>query len=415
MYKNYLVMAWKVLLRRKMFTFISLFGISLTLAVLLIASTLFDNYIYPNGPEKRAANFVNISGVVLLSKKRNSVQNGALGFHFLANNVARLKTPEIMSWYTRNSEVSSFIDNDRLQNLMRRTDDKYWQILDFDFIEGRYYTAQEFASGAMVMVISESTKVEFFGKQSALGNKITVANQTFQVIGVVKDVYELEHYAHSDMWVPYTTFADTNYKQHILGDWNALLYHSNTAKIPAMQSEYLDLLASDFVSVDPVKFATAYSAADTKFIAFSRQISSDDDYRTQSTTIGSALLLLAFAFMVLPSINLININVSRIMERSSEIGVRKSFGATSKQLVIQFLMENILLTAVGAVIGLAISTLILWQLELSQALPGADFQYTWHTVLYGMVMILIFGLLSGVYPAYKMSKLDPVTALKGGA
>jgi len=415
MYKNYLVMAWKVLLRRKMFTFISLFGISLTLAVLLIASTLFDNYIYPNGPEKRAANFVNISGVVLLSKKRNSVQNGALGFHFLANNVARLKTPEIMSWYTRNSEVSSFIDNDRLQNLMRRTDDKYWQILDFDFIEGRYYTAQEFASGAMVMVISESTKVEFFGKQSALGNKITVANQTFQVIGVVEDVYELEHYAHSDMWVPYTTFADTNYKQHILGDWNALLYHSNTAKIPAMQSEYLDLLASDFVSVDPVKFATAYSAADTKFIAFSRQISSDDDYRTQSTTIGSALLLLAFAFMVLPSINLININVSRIMERSSEIGVRKSFGATSKQLVIQFLMENILLTAVGAVIGLAISTLILWQLELSQALPGADFQYTWHTVLYGMVMILIFGLLSGVYPAYKMSKLDPVTALKGGA
>ena len=415
MYKSYLIMACKVLLRRKMFTFISLFGISLTLAVLLIASTLFDNYIYPNGPEKRAANFVNIGGLVLRSESRNSVQNGRLGYHFLANNVARLKTPEIMSWYTRGSEVSSFMDNDRLQNIMRRTDDKYWQILDFDFVEGRYYTEQEFASGAMVIVISESTKREFFSDQSALGKKITVANQTFQVIGVVKDVYELEHYAHSDMWVPYTTYGDTNYKQHILGDWSALLYHSNADMLPAMQSEYLDLITNDFISSDPVRFATAYSAADTKFIAFSRVLTNDDDYMTKSTTIGSVLLLLVIAFMVLPSINLININVSRIMERSSEIGVRKSFGATSKQLVIQFLIENILLTAVGAVIGLAISTFILWQLELSQAMPGADFQYTWHTLFYGLVMIIIFGLLSGVYPAYKMSKLHPVAALKGGA
>jgi len=119
--------------------------------------------------------------------------------------------------------------------------------------------------------------------------------------------------------------------------------------------------------------------------------------------------------MLLPSINLINLNISRILERSSEIGVRKAFGASHKQLIVQFVVENILLTAVGGLIGFVISWFVLWQVEINQLIPGADFRFSLHSYIYGFGMIFLFGLISGTYPAYKMSKLHPVTALKGGA
>ena len=72
------------------------------------------------------------------------------------------------------------------------------------------------------------------------------------------------------------------------------------------------------------------------------------------------LLSLALLFMLLPAVNLVNLNVSRIMERASEIGVRKSFGASSLVLVGQFLVENLALTLIGGAIGLLLSVWLLW-------------------------------------------------------
>ena len=77
-------------------------------------------------------------------------------------------------------------------------------------------------------------------------------------------------------------------------------------------------------------------------------------------------IILGIGFMLLPSINLINLNISRILGRSSEIGVRKAFGASSQQLVVQFVVENLVITTFGGLFGLIFSWLILYQIEASQ-------------------------------------------------
>ena len=112
---------------------------------------------------------------------------------------------------------------------------------------------------------------------------------------------------------------------------------------------------------------------------------------------------------------MINLNVSRIMERASEIGVRKAFGASSKQLVSQFLVENLLLTLVGGIIGIGLSLFILLFIETAGLIPYAEFALNWRILAWGLSMIGLFGLISGAYPAFKMSRLHPVHALKGGA
>jgi len=120
-------------------------------------------------------------------------------------------------------------------------------------------------------------------------------------------------------------------------------------------------------------------------------------------------------FMALPALNLINLNTGRILERSSEIGVRKAFGASSRQLVWQFVVENVQLCLVGGVLGLLFAKLALAWLESSALIPYLKVDVNLAVFGWGLLLAIVFGLLSGVIPAWKMSRLHPVQALKGAA
>ncbi len=425
MLRNYLLIAWKVLLRRKAFTFISLFGISITLAVLLILSTLLNNYIYPHGPEKNNQHFLSIKRVNIYSENGNSNTTSSPGYKFLTDNVARLQAPEKMSFFTSSIDGSSYLNGEKVTNKIRKTDAIYWQILDFDYIAGRAFTEEEFTSGQMVTVITKTTAKELLTELSfdqnasfsqAINKYITVNNQKFMVIGVVSDVSIFELNAFSDLWVPYTTNANSNYKNELIGNWNAMIFHSNTNMMNELQAEYITLLKHDFKTPDPVRYHTIYSGADTNLDVLARMfVSNRKGYESGANKLINIFLGLAFTFMLLPSINLINLNISRIMERSAEIGVRKAFGASSWQLVAQFVVENIVVTALGGLLGFIFSFLVLAQIEANNLIPGISFHLTLNVFYYAFGMIFFFGILSGVLPAYKMSKLHPVTALKGVA
>jgi putative ABC transport system permease protein len=109
----------------------------------------------------------------------------------------------------------------------------------------------------------------------------------------------------------------------------------------------------------------------------------------------------------------VNLQVSRILERASEIGVRKAFGASSRTLVGQFVVENVALSLVGGALGFVLSRLVLDALSASGVLAYARFTVNSRVFLYGLGFALFFGVLSGVYPAWRMSRLHPVEALRG--
>jgi putative ABC transport system permease protein len=116
--------------------------------------------------------------------------------------------------------------------------------------------------------------------------------------------------------------------------------------------------------------------------------------------------------MLLPTLNLININISRIMERSSEIGVRKAFGASGMTLVGQFVVENIILTLLGTIIAIVLSFIILQIINNGDLIANMNLTINFNVLYYSLLACLVFGLISGVYPAWRMSRLQVVTALK---
>jgi putative ABC transport system permease protein len=415
MLRNYLKMALKVLARRKFFTFISLFGISITLLVLLVATAMLDQIFAPQAPETRADRTLGIYQATL--RGENTTFNGFAGYGLL-DRIARglpeeLPAVEKISFFTAPATAVSYVGGQKIESSLKRTDGAYWQILDFSFVEGGPFSEDDEANARYVAVINESTRDRFFGKVPAVGRTLEADGQRFRVVGVVRDVPVLRVVAYSEIWVPNSTAKSRTYQKEYLGNFMAVFLARSRADFPRIKAavDRRFHLAEEHIP-DRRMFQTVNGGADTLFEAASRVVFGEGR-ESRPELLWALFIGLAVLFMILPSVNLVNINLSRILDRASEIGVRKAFGASSRTLVGQFVVENVVLTLLGGAIGLVLAAAVLAGLNASGLIPYAELRLNFRVFFEGLALALFFGLFSGVYPAWKMSRLHPVQALRG--
>ena len=411
MLQNYLKIAWKVLLRRKFFTFISLFGISFTLMILMVATAMVDHVTGPTTPETRLDRTLFVDFIHMRGKNGN--MNSPPSYYFLNRYMRKLKTPEKMAFSSMFRGVNSYVNNKRLSLDLRYTDANFWEILEFKFLEGKPFNQVDLKNASQVAVISEHARSQYFGPGvSAVGKYIVADDQKYRVVGVVADVPITRMNSYSNIWVPLSRARISKEDVNLNGEYMAILLARTPADIPKIKAEYQHLVKQVKVP-RPDQFDKFESHADSILEGLVRQLlgRGDDSGMAKFFTI---ILVVVLLFMLMPTINLVNINVSRIMERSSEIGVRKAFGASSQSLIGQFLVENIFLTLLGGFIGFLLSMLVLHLISDSGLIPYAQLGLNWRVFGIGLGLTLLFGVVSGVYPAYKMSKLQAVEALKGG-
>jgi putative ABC transport system permease protein len=413
MLKHYLILASKVLLRRKFFTFISLFGISFTLLVLMVVTAIMDHSFGPGAPETRLDRTLYVNRVVMYGP--HSTWSSSGGFKLFDTYARNLPGVERLSLYTGGGAVQSYVDGRKIVSSLKLTDGEYWRIFDFTFLEGGPFGTQDLTDARMVAVINRTTRQRFFDGRPAVGQTIEADGQRFRVIGVVEDVSELRNAPSSDIWAPYTTAKTDAYKREIMGGFNAIALARTKADLAQIHDEFNSRMLRVELP-DPKNYKSIVAPFETKFENMARMMPTGDrkDPNRQTWKFVGFLAALTLTFLLVPTVNLVNINISRIMERASEIGVRKAFGAPARTLVAQFLVENILLTLVGGVLGYLLSLIALRILSDTGIVSYARFTMNPRVFLYGMALALFFGVLSGVYPAWRMSRLNPVDALKGG-
>jgi len=227
----------------------------------------------------------------------------------------------------------------------------------------------------------------------------------------VKGVPITRPHSSAEVYLPYNTTKKNLKEPAHNGDFAAIILAKNQEDLPKIQAEFDEAARRIKPSQTPnFKPDILRVSIDTYLESFLRGLFRQDPNATQY--LYGFLGLFALLFMSLPAINLVNINMSRIIERSSEIGVRKAFGASSNVLTGQFIVENIILTLIGGGLAIAMSIGLIWYLNQSGLVPNLDLIINWKVLFAAIFLSLIFGLLSGVYPAWRMSKLQVVEALK---
>lgn len=425
MLKNYLLTAWNVFQRRKLFTAINLACIVLTLVVLLVVTAMLQEAFYPSGVEHRSSRFLQVHLLEATNEKMTAISRSPLGYRIIDKYLKPMPGVEMVAAVTGIEPTAVIMNGASTEVNMRHADAEYWRVLDFKVLAGRVPNDDDVAQGRMVAVLARSMALKLFGDPAPLGRKIETGGQAFTVIGVVEDALHLNAYA--DMWVPLTAYPNTAYRHQMTGRFFALLLARSTDDLPAIRAEVQRIAANMDFAGDP-EFTKGQMWADSKIDMFARTLTGSKDINPETgiaipggKSVGGASLILAgvtllmLLFMLLPALNLVNLNVGRIMERSTEIGVRKAFGASNGQLAVQLVLENVLLCLAGGAIALVIAAGVLWWLEVAGPIPYLKVGINLAVFGWGLLITVVFGVLSGLVPALKMSRLDPVHALKGAA
>jgi len=413
---SYLKIAWKVLMRRKFFTFISLFGVSFTLMILLVVMAMFDHLVGPSTPARRVDRMLFVNVIRHQMVDGHGWMNMPASIHFVDNYVRKLKTPEKVGISTGASNATAFTKSKLLALDLSYTDGNFWQIMEFDFVGGRPFTGAEVQAAQHVCVLNEATARSYFGTTDVVGRTIEIDLKRHRVAGVVRNVSAGHIYAYADVWVPYTLSPQYYKDNRIGGEFLAVLLAPSAEAVPAMREEYRQMMRRVEIP-NPKEVQALFSYADPILASFTRALLNHQDQTADDDNLEAFYLIvagLALLFMLLPALNLVNLNMTRILERSGEIGVRKAFGAAERDLVGQFLVENVVLALVGGLLGLGLAAGALALLNEAHTIAYAHFALSWRVFGWGMALTLIFGLMSGVYPAWKMSRLNPVEALRGG-
>lgn len=412
---SYLKLALKVLGRRKFFTFISLFGITLTLAVLMIATAILDNIFSPRAPESRFDRVLMVDRITQYGP--NATMSSDPGYAFIERWVRTLPGVERVAAYTSEHVISMYVAGRQIEARLKRTDGAYWQILDFRFLEGHPFTAADDEAGRRVAVISDSLRDRLFGGGPAVGKSVTVDGESFRVVGVVPRVPLPRRVAYAEIWVPIGTIPSSDYRKQLFGDFDAIVLARSRADFPRLKREFATRMAR-FPIDNPKEITSTRAWLDTPYEAVAHDLAPGSMRRGKDEQMplifAGILALIAILFMTLPALNLVTLNLSRILERASEIGVRRAFGAPRTSLVGQFVLENVVLTIIGGVIGFVVAAAALPAIERVQLVSDLYLDLNLRIFAYGMLVAAFFGVFSGFYPAWKMSRLEPVNALRGG-
>jgi len=351
-------------------------------------------------------------------KERNaSMSSSSAGYALLDKHLRKLQKVEKYSFYSSGTSFDIFLHSNKLTFEAVYTDKSFWDIFDFEFVEGQSYTENQVQNQEQVIVISDRAAREYFGRdQGLVGEEIFVNNKHFKILGVVKQVSSREETIAGQLYIPLFEIGEDDLKrQSFLGSFNAVFMGKDKTSLPLILAD-IERIAESTAPVgyksSNAKFNTLEIMAFSFFERYACDFVSESDPKKGVRLFLTVLISLLTLFVLLPTLNLININISRIMERSAEIGVRKAFGADSGNILFQFVFENVILTFIGGLIGFALALVLLSVINGSQVLGDTVLSFNFKIFFFSILICLLFGILSGLIPAYKMSKIHIVNALK---
>lgn len=270
--------------------------------------------------------------------------------------------------------------------------------------EGEFISNDDVKSLANVVVIGSKVREELFGSSPALGEKIKIKGRSLRVIGILPKKGQVSFFNFDEMaMVPYTTM-----QKYILGInyfHRFIVEAENENLISRTVADVTQTLRESHDITDPSK--------DDFFVQ------TQEDLVKSLGTITTALTLFLAAVaaisLIVGGIGIMNIMLVSVTERTREIGLRKALGATNRDILTQFLLEAVMLTASGGIVGITLGAIFSFLISfILSGVLGLTWTFTFPigASIVGILVSGTIGIVFGLYPARKASLKSPMEALR---
>lgn len=417
MYKTYFRQAVGMLKQNPFISVISILGTALAIMMIMtmiVTDGIQNASVAPENKRDRTLYLVSFAERDTSNGKSSMYASGGLPYEIMKNYVVPAqKTPELtVATSDMNAVVKREGTNDASYQMIQTTDADYWKLYTHTFTEGKPYGQEDFESGLRVAVISETTAKTLFKGEDPIGKNIEINFIPYRVGGIVQDVSPLFQMAAGRIWIPYT--SKPGYEQAY---YNVMLLAANVSDFPKIRQEVNEAKRKLDFEKSP-KFVDFSGARTHRVLVTVRDRGTTSEAvndRIQKTRRRTVFL---FAVMLLiPALNLSGFSLSRIRKRMAEIGIRKAFGAKRHVILIQVLYENLITTLIGGVIGLGLSSGIVFGMRKWLLGIPADGSLPLNALVSGttflaiFVVCLVLNLISAGAPAYRASRMNIVDSL----
>ncbi len=282
----------------------------------------------------------------------------------------------------------------------RGIDENYMSVKGFEIDYGRNFSAAEVESGSHKVIIGMDLVNALFDKkpESSINKTIAVGNIKYKVIGVLKSKGSTLNSSEDRI-----IFAPLLNVKRYYGTRR----RNYNISVAAFKPE--DLEASEAVAIGTFRKVRKLKASQKNDFDIFKSDSFISILKENTVKFRAAAIAIGLITLLGAAIGLMNIMLVSVTERTKEIGIRKAIGATRNHVLIQFLTEAVVICQIGGLIGIlfgiGIGLLVAWGM-------GGSFFIPWAWITLGITVCMIVGLISGLYPALKASRLDPIESLR---
>lgn len=402
MLKNYFKIAFANLLKSRVYSSISISSLSIGLAVVILLFLYVSQELSYDRYHEKSDN------IYRLCQEMHPYQAPGAA-KLLAENL-----PEIKS-YARilpRDNILVQLDNQRYkEDLVAWTDAELFQVFSFEFIDGNPGNSLQQPGTA---VLTETTAHKYFGDENAIGKTFKVSSEyDYTVVGVIKDIPQNSHFTF-DLFL---TLADGDkmFSDNWMDNWgwnNFLVYFEMQDQFskPDLEAKISELL-KDYNNTDGIP--EQYTVQNLKDIHLYSSHFLGDIQPQNSITYVLIFSAIGLLILLIASFNYVNLLTVNATTRVTEIGVRKTFGASRKQLAMQFISESIIVFFISFLISLIIVWLSLPIFnELSEKALSFSILINPEVMLTLVAVMLLVGILAGWYPAFILSSYSPTKVMK---